>query len=147
MVTEGQQKKYDEYKSTLDAETLETARLELREDDSTREQALEQFRHWIEKHPAIKRCRTDSLFLLRFLRTKKFSLPLAQELLEGYLTVRQLYPQWFQNLDIDDPDIKAILDSGYLVPMLKRDQHGRKVILSCAGNKPKNTKVRLFFYI
>lgn len=138
MVTEGQQKKYDEYKTTLDADALETARLELREDDNTREQALEQFRHWIEKHPMIKRCRTDSLFLLRFLRTKKFSLPMAQELLEGYLTVRQLYPQWFQKLDIDDPELEAIIDNGYLVPLPKRDQHGRKVILSCAGRFDAN---------
>ncbi|XP_011879322.1 PREDICTED: rhophilin-2 [Vollenhovia emeryi] len=133
MVTEGQQKKYDEYKCTLDADTLETARLELREDDNTREQALEQFRHWIEKHPAIKQCRTDALFLLRFLRTKKFSLPMAQEMLERYLTVRQLYPHWFQKLDVDDPELEAIIDDGYLVPMLKRDRHGRKVIMSCAG--------------
>ncbi|XP_011170939.1 clavesin-1 [Solenopsis invicta] len=132
MVTEGEQK-CDEYKITLDAETLETARLELREDDNTREQALEQFRHWIEKHPTIKKCRTDSLFLLRFLRTKKFSLPLAQEMLERYLTIRQLYPHWFQKLDVDDPDLDAIIDNGYLVPLPKRDQHGRKVIMSCAG--------------
>lgn len=135
MVTEGEQK-CDEYKITLDAETLETARLELREDDNTREQALEQFRHWIEKHPTIKKCRTDSLFLLRFLRTKKFSLPLAQEMLERYLTIRQLYPHWFQKLDVDDPDLDAIIDNGYLVPLPKRDQHGRKVIMSCAGNDP-----------
>ncbi|XP_018373844.1 PREDICTED: clavesin-1-like [Trachymyrmex cornetzi] len=134
MVSEGQQKKYDEYKSTLDADTLETARLELREDDNTRDQALKQFRHWIEKHPTIKKCRTDSVFLLRFLRTKKFSLPMAQEMLEQYLTIRQLYSNWFQNLDVDDPELTAIIDNGYLVPMLKRDQHGRKVIMSCAGH-------------
>ncbi|XP_011685312.1 PREDICTED: clavesin-1 [Wasmannia auropunctata] len=138
MVTEGQEKKYDEYKTTLDADTLETARLELREDDSTREHALEQLRHWIEKHSAIKKCRTDSVFLLRFLRTKKFSLPMAQEMLERYLTIRQLYPHWFQKLDVDDPDLEAIIDSGYLVPMLKRDQHGRKVIMSCAGRFDPN---------
>lgn len=137
MVTEGQQE-HDEYKTTLDAETLQTARLELREDDSTREQALKQFRHWIEKHPAIKKCRTDSLFLLRFLRTKKFSLPMAQEMLERYLTIRQLYPEWFQKLDIDDPELEAIIDSGYLVPLPKRDRHGRKVLMSCAGNDCEN---------
>ncbi|EFN84881.1 Retinaldehyde-binding protein 1-like protein 1 [Harpegnathos saltator] len=150
MVTEGQQREQErerereqeqeqeqeqkqEYKSTLSMETLEIARLELREDDNTREQALEQFRNWIQKHPAIKKCRTDSLFLLRFLRTKKFSLPIAQEMLERYLTIRQLYPDWFQKLDIEDPDLEAIIDSGYLVPLLKRGQRGRKVILSCAG--------------
>ncbi|XP_032678907.1 clavesin-1 [Odontomachus brunneus] len=135
MVTEGQQEQEEEqeYRSTLNTETLETARLELREDDNTREQTLKQFRHWIQKHPTIKKCRTDSLFLLRFLRTKKFSLPMAQEMLERYLTIRQLYPDWFQKLDIEDPELEVIVDSGYLVPLPKRDQHGRKVILSCAG--------------
>ncbi|XP_014481082.1 PREDICTED: rhophilin-2 [Dinoponera quadriceps] len=133
MVMEGQQDQEQEYKTTLDSEMLEIARLELREDDNTREQALEQFRHWLEKHPTIKKCRTNSLFLLRFLRTKKFSLPMAQEMLERYITFRQLYPDWFKKLDIEDPDLEAIIDSGYLVPLPKRDQHGRKVILSCAG--------------
>jgi len=151
MVTEGQQQEHDEYTSTLDADTLEMARLELREDDNTREQALKQFRHWIEKHPAIKQCRTDSLFLLRFLRTKKFSLPMAEEMLERYLTIRQLYPDWFQKLDIDDPEIEAIIDSGYLVPLPKRDRHGRKVILSCAGNgfkyKIPDIKIKMMFKI
>ncbi|KAG7201498.1 hypothetical protein KM043_004254 [Ampulex compressa] len=122
-----------EYKCALSDEARQAARAELREDDVTREQSLERFREWISKHPSIKSCRTDAVFLLRFLRTKKFSLPMAQEMLERYLTIRQLYPDWFQNLDIDDPDIEAIIDAGYLVPLLERDPHGRQVILSCAG--------------
>lgn len=122
-----------DYKCGLSTDSQVIARMELREDINTREQALEKFREWIQKHPAIKNCRTDAIFLLRFLRTKKFSLPLAEEMLERYLTMRQLYPDWFQNLDINDPDIEAIIDSGYLVPLLERDEHGRKVILSCAG--------------
>ncbi|KAK2576914.1 hypothetical protein KPH14_005535 [Odynerus spinipes] len=122
-----------DYECGLSADTRAAAKDELREDEKTREQALEQFRHWILKHPSIKSCRTDAVFLLRFLRTKKFSLPMAQEMLERYLTIRQLYPDWFQNLDVDDPDIQAIVDSGYLVPLPKRDAHGRKVLLSCAG--------------
>ncbi|XP_029038110.2 clavesin-1 [Osmia bicornis bicornis] len=123
----------EDYGCALNEETGTIARVELREDDAIREQTLDQFRHWIQKHPAIKRCRTDSAFLLRFLRTKKFSVPMAEEMLERYLTIRQLYPNWFQNLDIEDPDIEAIIDAGYLVPLMERDHHGRRVILSCAG--------------
>lgn len=126
----------DDYGCTLSEDTRTIARAELREDDTTKEQALDQFRCWIQKHPAIKRCRTDALFLLRFLRTKKFSLPMAEEMLERYLTIRQLYPNWFQNLDIQDPDIEAIIDAGYLIPLVERDRHGRRVILSCAGKHP-----------
>ncbi|XP_075236375.1 clavesin-1-like isoform X2 [Lycorma delicatula] len=109
------------------------AQTELREDDSSRRHALEQMREWIHKHPDIIYCRTDGPFLLRFLRTKKFCIPLAQEMLEKYLIIRQLYPQWFHVLDVDDPAISDILDSGYLVPLPERDDDGRKVILSCAG--------------
>ncbi|XP_076669057.1 clavesin-2 isoform X2 [Andrena cerasifolii] len=123
----------DDYGRTLSEDTRTIARVELREDDTTKDQALDQFRCWIQKHPAIKRCRTDAPFLLRFLRTKKFSLPMAEEMLERYLTIRQLYPNWFQNLDIEDPDIEAIIDAGYLIPLVERDRHGRRVILSCAG--------------
>lgn len=54
-------------------------------------------------------------------------------MLERYMTIRQIFPHWFQNLDIEDKDIEAIIDSGYLVPLLERDEFGRQVVLSCAG--------------
>lgn len=40
---------------TLSPELMEKARIEVREDDNRRQQALEQFREWIHKHPWIKR--------------------------------------------------------------------------------------------
>lgn len=76
---------------------------------------------------------TDSAFLLRFLRTKKFSIPLAQEMLERYLVIRQLYPHWFRGLNIDDPPVSELLEEGYIVPLPQRDDFGRQVILTCAG--------------
>ncbi|XP_060536110.1 clavesin-2 [Cylas formicarius] len=128
----GGQSNNDEYVSTLPESEKKRALDELREDDNIRDQSLEQMREWINKHPNIKKCRTDSAFLLRFLRTKKFSVPLACEMLERYLTIRQLYPQWFRNLDCEDPDLADIIDAGYLVPLLDRD-HGRMILFSCAG--------------
>lgn len=71
--------------------------------------------------------------MLRFLRTKKYSIPVACELLEKYLTVRQVFPQWFQKLDINDPSLEAIIDSGYLFPLPNRDDQGRRLIFSCAS--------------
>lgn len=121
------------YVCNLSAKFKKIAKEELREDDNIREQALAQFREWIAKHPHIKKCRTDTIFLLRFLRVKKFSVAAACEMLERYLTIRQLYPQWFQRLDIEDKDIEAIVDAGYIVPLPERDEHGRQVILTCAG--------------
>ncbi|XP_044742995.1 clavesin-1 [Chrysoperla carnea] len=123
----------DEYKCTLSPELQKLAQEELREDENTRTQAIQQVRDWINKHPNIKKCRTDSIFLLRFLRTKKFSVPLTCEMIERYLTIRQLFPDWFTKLDIEDKDIADIIDNGYLVPLPKRDDDGRQVLLSCAG--------------
>jgi hypothetical protein len=54
-------------------------------------------------------------------------------MLERYLVIRQLYPQWFRGLDIDDPAISELLEGGYIVPLPQRDDLGRQVILTCAG--------------
>ncbi|KAJ8943803.1 hypothetical protein NQ314_009647 [Rhamnusium bicolor] len=53
-------------------------------------------------------------------------------MLERYLTIRQLYPQWFRNLDCEDKDLADIINSGYLVPLLERE-NGRLILFSCAG--------------
>lgn len=42
----------------LPLELRDRARLELREEPALRDQALAQMRHFIDKHPAIKKCRT-----------------------------------------------------------------------------------------
>lgn len=124
---------YDPYVCKLSSEMKKVAKEELHEDDNIRKQALAQLREWISKHPHIKKCRTDAVFLLRFLRTKKFSVPAACEMLERYLTIRQLYPDWFRRLDIEDPALEEIFDNGYLVPLPQRDEQGRQVIISVAG--------------
>ncbi|XP_034106465.1 clavesin-1 [Drosophila sulfurigaster albostrigata] len=121
------------YTCGLSAEMKKVAKEELHEDENIRRQALAQFREWIAKHPNIKKCRTDAVFLLRFLRTKKFSVPAACEMLERYLTIRQLFPQWFQQLDINDPAINEIFEAGYLVPLPQRDASGRQILFSVAG--------------
>lgn len=47
-----------EYVCQLPEQARKLALDELREDDSSREQSLVQFREWINKHPNIKKCRT-----------------------------------------------------------------------------------------
>lgn len=44
----------------LPEELLELAKEELREEPAIREHALGQMRHFIEKHPAIRKCRTGT---------------------------------------------------------------------------------------
>ncbi|XP_055534841.1 clavesin-1-like isoform X1 [Wyeomyia smithii] len=129
---------YDSYAFNLPDKFKLVAQDELREEDDIRENALKQVREWIAKHPLIKKCRTDAPFLLRFLRTKKFSIPAATEMLEKYLSIRQIYPDWFHNLDINDADLEAIIDSGYLFALPERDERGRKIVFSSAGKFDTN---------
>lgn len=62
----------------------------------------------------------------------------AYEMLEQYLKARQLYPQWFQKLDIKDPTLNALVDSGYILPLMQRDNQGRRIILQCASRFDTN---------
>lgn len=54
----------------------------------------------------------DPKFLLRFLRVKKFSVPMAQQTLLKYLNMRQVLPHLSLQLDYLNPSIKAIIDNG-----------------------------------
>lgn len=54
----------------------------------------------------------DDLFLLRFLRAKKFSLIMAQQTLLKYLNLRRNFPKIFFNMDYRDPKINEIITNG-----------------------------------
>ncbi|XP_062549654.1 clavesin-2-like [Armigeres subalbatus] len=120
--------KYDDRVAELNDFYKKIAFDQLREDDTMRKQGLEQFRDWIAKHPHIKKCRTDAPFLLRFLRGKKYSINTATETLERYLVARMMYPQWFTRLDIEEPQLATLVDTGYLFPLPERDAQGRALI-------------------
>ncbi|XP_055630586.1 alpha-tocopherol transfer protein-like [Toxorhynchites rutilus septentrionalis] len=141
-------KQFDEYRCSLSEKFRQLAMEQLREDDTLREQALEAMRVWIAKHPYIRRCRTDSLFLLRFLRQRKFSIPLACETLERYLAMRQTFPHWFQKLDPTHPDMKELIADD-VFQALGFDDKGRILILikSKNFNVEKFTLVHLIRYL
>ncbi|XP_055536184.1 alpha-tocopherol transfer protein-like [Wyeomyia smithii] len=130
---------FDEYRCTLSEKYRQIAKEQLREDDTLREQALEAMRAWIAKHPYIRRCRTDALFLLRFLRQRKFSIPSACETLERYLAMRQTFPHWFQNLNPFQKDMEELRDND-VFQGLGFDEKGRVLILI----KSKNFDVEKF---
>ncbi|XP_046390749.1 clavesin-2-like [Ischnura elegans] len=123
----------DEYEWTLSKELSNMAKEELREDESVRTQALSQMRDWIRKNPRIASCRMDSRFLLRFLRFKKFSIPMAQQALERYILLRNVYGYAFENLDALDPAVDELISMGYTFVSPKRDEKGRRVIFYFPG--------------
>uniref|UniRef100_A0A182MQ23 CRAL-TRIO domain-containing protein n=1 Tax=Anopheles culicifacies TaxID=139723 RepID=A0A182MQ23_9DIPT len=125
--------RYDNEIDELDAHCQQLARDFLRENPTIREQSLGQLRDWIVKHPSIKRCRTDARFLLRFLRTKKYSFINASTMLERYLSCRVVHPHWFKRLDIEDQQMCELVEAGFLYPVLEKDARGRTVIFGDAG--------------
>ncbi|XP_052225741.1 alpha-tocopherol transfer protein-like isoform X2 [Dreissena polymorpha] len=68
-------------------------------------------------------------FLLRFLRTRKFSQLGARQTLENYWKQRTKSPAWFRDVDPNEEIIVEIIKTGfYLIPKT-RDKHGRRVII------------------
>ncbi|KAL1117102.1 hypothetical protein AAG570_004430 [Ranatra chinensis] len=118
---------------TLSEETAELAEKELRENEATRRHGLQQVRDWIVKNPRIVHCRDDENFLLRFLRAKKFSAPMAEEALERYLLLRQSWAAAFNNMDCTLPNMKHLIDAGYLFAAPGRDKYGRRWIIARPG--------------
>ncbi|XP_065082760.1 alpha-tocopherol transfer protein-like [Ochlerotatus camptorhynchus] len=105
---------------------------ELRETPQVKEQALAQLRDWIAKHPAIKSCRTDAGFLLKFLRVRKYGHVTTCENLERYLVMRQSIPRWFGKLDTSEPWVSDVIDAGPILP-LGYDPNGKLLTLVKIG--------------
>ncbi|VEN50099.1 unnamed protein product [Callosobruchus maculatus] len=78
-------------------------------------------------------CVSDAKFLLRFLRFKKYHIPLAQEALERYLLLRQTFGVAFNCLDITIPMMEELTNLGYIFACPKRDKNGRRVIVTRPG--------------
>lgn len=109
------------------------ARKELREDRLAREQCTQQMRDWLAKCEDVENVRTDDDFLLRFLRVKKFSVPMAQQMLLKYLNLRRVLPEMTTKLDYMAEPMNRVIANGYLVASPIRDQHGRRVMIVTAG--------------
>lgn len=112
---------------------MKVAKDELREDESSREQSLKQMRDWILINKDLENVRTDDLFLLRFLRCKKFSVPMAQQQLLKYLNLKKAMPHLITNLDYLSPVVIDLIDNGFIFASPIRDSKGRRVIFYFAG--------------
>lgn len=124
----------------------EIARIELREDEKRKEQALEHFREWLNKHPYIVKVRqgnwirsilswnlnlqlSDDRFLLQFLRTKKYSMDRVFSTFESCVMAKRKYSKWFgSGFDEDYTKMMELYHTGYVYPLIERDEEGRKIV-------------------
>lgn len=120
-------------KMELSDELKKIAKLELREDKSSREQSLKQMRDWLSKNKDVENVRTDDVFLLRFLRCKKFSVPMAQQQLLKYLNMKRAMKHLIKDLDYLSPVVSDLIDNGFIFQSPIRDHKGRRVIFYFVG--------------
>ena len=103
-----------QYSCRLSPRTVAKAREELREFPEERDAKIQELREWIESHEEIS-CRTDSEFLLRFLRVAKFQVQMAKNRLSRFCIVRSSPSEgvadWFPN-DRFDPIARQVLATG-----------------------------------
>lgn len=125
-------------KVNISESVLKVAKKELREDKTTREQALEQIRDWLKKNYDVANVRTDDAFLLRFLRNKKFSIPMAQQQLLKFLNMRKVMGHLSHNLDFLSPGIRDLINNGYIMVSPIRDKQGRRTVLYFASKISEN---------
>ncbi|XP_028158953.1 alpha-tocopherol transfer protein-like [Ostrinia nubilalis] len=123
----------DEYKCPLSEDTQAIASDQLRETHNSRSQALTALRSWMEQNPKFMAVRMDSSFLLRFLRAKKFSVPMAQEAIERYILLRQSWGIAFNQLDYKLPVMMELIDLGYIFVSPFKDAGGRRVVIYRPG--------------
>ncbi|XP_035788634.1 retinaldehyde-binding protein 1-like [Anopheles albimanus] len=102
---------------------------ELGETDDKRRVAVGAMRQWIATHPHIRKCRTDARFLLRFLRARAYDLDAARLTLERYLTMRQTFRLWYENLDPTDRYMRELVEEVQGCLPLGVDRAGRMVAL------------------
>ncbi|XP_045166162.2 retinaldehyde-binding protein 1-like isoform X2 [Mercenaria mercenaria] len=120
--------------SKLDEAGKKNAKDELHElNDKDRESAVQALRKWLLEQKWLKSI-TDFEFLLRFIRTRKYSQLGARETLENYWTNRTNVPEWFENVDPADEKICKMIRTGMMYCPKGYDRHGRRVIFGYMDN-------------
>ncbi|KAG2468758.1 CLVS2 protein, partial [Polypterus senegalus] len=118
----------------LSPETLEKAKVELKENPDTLHQDIQEVRDMIITRPDIGFLRTDDAFILRFLRARKFNHFEAFRLLAQYFEYRQQNLDMFKNLKATDPGIKQALKDGFPGVLSNLDHYGRRILVLFAAN-------------
>jgi len=124
----GMQAKEEEQEKDVRARLAQVAEEELGETEEVRDSTLNEMKLWLQAQPHIHNCRTDSNFLLRFLRMQKFRVEKSCAVLEKYTLMREEYPGYFRSLDISRPALQELVLSGFMFVLPERDSFGRRVI-------------------
>ncbi|XP_077992963.1 alpha-tocopherol transfer protein-like [Glandiceps talaboti] len=118
------------YVCTLSPELQQKAKKELNETPETRNAGLKKMYEMLRARPDMT-CPTDVIFLLGFLRARKFEVDRAFKLLENWCKMRTDMEEIYD--DYRPSSIKEMFDNGAMTVLPKRDQEGRKVTVMRMG--------------
>jgi hypothetical protein len=118
----------DHYICELSDELRELARKELNETDEIREKSIQAIRDWALENPRIIKTRLDSIFILRFLRHRKFDLEKTKDSIERWMInfkVAGFDHKWFStDYDVfNNQHMREILKNKLNVLLPKKDQN------------------------
>ncbi|KAL2742032.1 endoglucanase E-4-like isoform X2 [Vespula maculifrons] len=103
-------------------------RVRLNENVTTRENDLKSIKEWLIKQPHLPNVDDDAM-LMTFLRGCKFSLEKCKKKLDMYFTMRAIVPEFFNNRDVTQPELKEILDLVNFPPLPGLTKDGCRVIV------------------
>ncbi|XP_070497987.1 clavesin-2-like [Chironomus tepperi] len=106
---------------------VEQNKVLIRENESRKRQALEQFRDWLKKHPFIKNCRQDDNFLLMFLRARKYAFDSTAKTFENNFLLRKKHPKWFDDNPTAIERYKSLTRAGVIYLLKDRNSMGEAV--------------------
>lgn len=71
----------------------------------------------------------DDIFLLQFLRTKKYMMDRVFQTFEHFILAQKKYAKWFDFQEEDFDRMMELYRTGYAYPLAKRDSEGKKILL------------------
>ncbi|XP_045463900.1 alpha-tocopherol transfer protein-like [Harmonia axyridis] len=114
-------------------EKLKSAQIQIGENEKLKEQCLHQLREWISQNRDIEYIPIDDNFLIRFLRSKKYSLFLSQQMILKYMNLRKKFSQYAPDMDFQKTEVDELINTGFIFASPFRDSEGRRVIIYNIG--------------
>ncbi|CAH2016315.1 unnamed protein product [Acanthoscelides obtectus] len=118
----------DEYEFTLGEETRLYAEEALNETVESRTAGLEEIGRWLKEERPDLNAKTETKYLLPFLRGCKFNLEKTKQKIINYYTMRRDEPIWFKNRNPLLPEVEELVRLGIFLP-LRQTSDGRLVII------------------
>ncbi|XP_045175858.2 alpha-tocopherol transfer protein-like [Mercenaria mercenaria] len=123
----------DKFQTKLNKKWQQKAKDELHEDDKELDGAVQSLREWALQQQWLN-TPTDTEYLIRFLRVRKYSQLAARSTLEHYWTARTKYKDWYNSgVSSDNPVILDLLKSGFYLFTPGEDSEGRRLIIERPG--------------